>query len=136
MGEKNSFAVIAQKRRIFFLSGRVIISDEVPKLIVSNKTHDVFDIMKRRIASVRLEEKGVLKVIPKGNLLVSFSGFEKVPTEIVGSNGKKIEVFGTIKTERGVKIFSGNGRETIISQSPEAIAYCHSLKTANIQKEQ
>ncbi len=126
MGEENAFAVIAQKKYVHFLWKMVVIHTK-PKLIVSKETketQDIFDFAKKRIASVRLEG-GVLKVTPKGNVLVSFSGFEKVPAETIGGNGKKIRVFGTIETENDVIITSGNGKQTIISQSLEAIASCY-----------
>ncbi len=112
--EKNSFAVIKKETSHSFLLSKMVVIHEKTQLITGSKTKDIFDIAEKRIASAKLE-KGVLKVMPKGNVLVSFCGFEKVPVETIGGNGEKIKIFGSIETKKDVTIFSGNGKQTVIS---------------------
>jgi hypothetical protein len=125
MEEENSFAVMREETRLSILSKMVVVREK-NRLITGSKAEDIFDISEKRIATARLEG-GVLKVAPKGDVLVSFNGFEKVPTETIGGNGEKIKIFGTIETENDVIIMSRKGRRTIISQSAIAKACCHSL---------
>jgi hypothetical protein len=130
MEKENAFAVIREETRLSLLS-KIVVVCRKNRLIVGDEAKDIFDIAEKRIASVQLKKR-VLKVMPKGNVLVSFSGFEKVPAKVIGGNGKEIKVFGTIETKKDVTIISGNGRQTIISQSPSTIASCHPhLETTN-----
>ena len=127
MGEKeeNAFAVMREETRLSILSKMVVVREK-NRLIIGSKDEEIFDISEKRIATARLEG-GVLKVTPKGDVLVSFNGFEKVPAETIGGNSKKIKVFGAIETKNDVIIISKNGNQTVISQSEIAKACCHPL---------